>query len=1198
MAVLVALLLAFLAYLALLFLVAYRVETHRGWLAKLPAHPGIYALSLTVFFTGWGYFSSGSSTLDVGLPFTATYVGASLTLLFGWPILRRAIRIAKIHRVTTLPGLLSVRFGHSFWLTSLVAMLLLVGTLPYLALQISALGFALKTIVADPALLDPREEQGVVLLLTFVLALFAIAFGVRRADPTQGNPGIVVSLAIDGIVKLFALLAVAFFVYANQPQLFAMLSHPDAWPHLLLGSTPQNSYANWLGFLLLSMVAMPLLPHMYHLLVVESSDAQQVVDVRGVLPAYSWLAHLLTLLIALAGVAIGLRGPENQIAILVIPLLADQPLLLLIAYLGGIAASAGMAIAVFVALTNLITADLVLPLLSRMTTRLGPLLIPLRWLILLGVAGLAFVVWDFTDVTFLSQFGLISFVAAAQLAPAFFLGLCWARLQRGAVLWGIAAGALAWLYTSFLPSFAEASPLIARWVAQGPFGWAFLRPHSLFGLQGLDPAVHAVYWSTLLNLTAIAVYTLIRPAAKEEIAHVEALFQGKPSLSALYHRFIRMLSFPELEAVLVKYLGEEQAREHMERIRLDLEGLDLPPESKLLMARNALQRALSGPLGASVAADIVRREFPVSDKVVPDAFEAYQKLELMLRTSREDLASRLRELSLINAISERLVAARDRRQVMEAAIGQLWEGLHFERVGAVIVERDESALCYLRGFQHFEEGPFAVTEDSAMAEALRHRQLRVLSAGQSDDPILVGEGAKTLIYVPLVFENENLGVLICGMVTTALVVSPSLRSVLRSVANTLAISLSDARHREEEERLRRQLATALANLGDAVVVFDSQRRIILTNPAFQRLGLFAASEDPRGRDLITLILSLGVRDLSGQPLTRERLPACLALAGETAHLTVRLDKGDGTERILSITSVPVKDAQGRVVQAVSVYRDITELYHLKEDLERRVQERTDELAQERDLLKAANDKLGQALEELRNLDRLKGTFVNAISHDLRIPLTGIAGYAEFLEDEIGGPLAPQQREFAREIQRAVARMARLLNDLLDFARVEAGKFTIEPSEIELEGLLRDTAASFRPTAEKKGLRLVLDLAEGLPRVWADPGRVTQIVSNLLSNAVKFTPEGGEVRLKAYPEDAVVATEVTDTGQGIPPEAMPHLFERFFQTEAGVRAGGTGLGLPIAKGLVEAQGGTMTVESVEGVGSTFRFTLPKAVPGEP
>lgn len=1184
----------FVAYLSFLVLVAYRVERQTGWLATLPSKRWVYALSLTVFFTGWSYFSAGSSLLDLGMPFVAIQIGASLTLLFGWPILKRAVRIAKLHRVTTLPGLLSVRFGASRMLTGLVAVLLVVGTLPYIALQIGALGFALENVVTSPSVLELQEGRGVVLTLTLLLALFAIAFGVRRADPTHRNAGMTVTLAIDGLVKLAAVIAVSCFALWKQPELFAMLSAPDIWPHLLLESTPRNSYATWLGYLLISMGAVAVLPHMYHLIVVESADENQVADVRGALPLYGWLTYLMVILIAIAGLARGLEGPQNQASILLIPMAANQPILELLAYLGGVAAAAGITIAAFVALTNLITADLVLPVLSRLTTRLGPALLPLRWLILLAVAGMSFGVWLLTDVTFLSQFGLVSFIAAAQLAPALFLGMTWAKLSRGAVLWGLVLAVPTWLYTALLPSFAGKFTVLARWVADGPFGWNLLRPYSLFGLTGMDPYVHSFFWSMALNLMAIVLVSLFKPSTRAEVEQAEALLQGKPTYPLLYHRFLKTLSYPEMEAVLVKYLGEEQAQEQMERIRVDLSRMDVPQESKLLAARNAIQRALSGPLGPSVACDIVQREFPVSESAVPDAMEAYQKLELMLETSREDLASRLRELSLLNALSERLVVARDQHHVLETGTGLLWDMLHFERVGALMVEQGQSRLCCLKGFQHLTEGPFSVPEDSSLADALRRRQIYVVTEGRSQDPILSLEGARTLFYVPIVSEQSSVGVLICGMTSSPLALSPSLRNVLQSIANELAISLSEARHREKEELLRQQLETTLANLADGVIVFDPQRKIRLVNPAFRRLAFVPAAEDLQGADLLTIFQWLDPKDLSGQRLALEKLPSIQALGGKTAHLTARVGGHEEGERILSITSVPVLDAADRVVQVVSVYRDITELYHLTEDLERRVQDRTDELAQERDRLMLSNQKLEKALEDLRNLDQLKGTFVNAISHDLRIPLTGITGYAEFLEDEIGGPLTEQQQVYAREIQLAAARMTRLLNDLLDYARIEAGKLTVELRTIELTELLRGAVATFLPAAEKKGLRLVLDLQPAIPAVWADADRVLQIVSNLLSNAIKFTPAGGEVRVRALSEDAVVAIEVSDTGPGIPPEVLPHLFERFFQTEAGIKAGGTGLGLSVSKSLVEAQGGTMSVESKPGEKTTFRFTLPKAV----
>jgi two-component system phosphate regulon sensor histidine kinase PhoR len=265
---------------------------------------------------------------------------------------------------------------------------------------------------------------------------------------------------------------------------------------------------------------------------------------------------------------------------------------------------------------------------------------------------------------------------------------------------------------------------------------------------------------------------------------------------------------------------------------------------------------------------------------------------------------------------------------------------------------------------------------------------------------------------------------------------------------------------------------------------------------------------------------------------------------------------------------------------------IQELTRLKGDLEDRVEARTHDLALERDRLEAAVD-------ELRKLEQLKAAFVNAISHDLRIPLTGIMGYAEFLEEGLSGPLSDAQLEHVTHILDAARRMTRLLNELLDYARLEAGGFSIEARPMDFRGALEQAAATFYPAFERKRIRYAAELPEALPEVQADPERVVQVLSNLLSNAAKFTPEGGAVTVRAALEGAVLRVEVADTGVGIPSEDLPHLFERFYQTSAGKQAGGTGLGLNISKTLIEAQGGSMSATSVSGRGSVFWFTLPLA-----
>ncbi|MNS50360.1 Alkaline phosphatase synthesis sensor protein PhoR [compost metagenome] len=232
------------------------------------------------------------------------------------------------------------------------------------------------------------------------------------------------------------------------------------------------------------------------------------------------------------------------------------------------------------------------------------------------------------------------------------------------------------------------------------------------------------------------------------------------------------------------------------------------------------------------------------------------------------------------------------------------------------------------------------------------------------------------------------------------------------------------------------------------------------------------------------------------------------------------------------------------------------------------------------------------LEQAKELDRLKNGFVNAVSHELRTPLTSILGYAEFLEDNVGGELSETQGEFVRQIQDSAGRLSRLVDDLLDFARIDAGTFQLKRETLDLAPKIREIVASFRPQAAAAQQTLSLALPEAPLTLHADANRIGQVLANLLSNALKFTPPEGRITVRATPTDDGLRVEVEDSGEGIRPEDRPRLFQRFSQLETGMRKGGTGLGLSISKALVEAHGGQIGVSAAEPHGARFWFTLPR------
>jgi signal transduction histidine kinase len=260
-----------------------------------------------------------------------------------------------------------------------------------------------------------------------------------------------------------------------------------------------------------------------------------------------------------------------------------------------------------------------------------------------------------------------------------------------------------------------------------------------------------------------------------------------------------------------------------------------------------------------------------------------------------------------------------------------------------------------------------------------------------------------------------------------------------------------------------------------------------------------------------------------------------------------------------------------------------------------------QMAHLEEIIAERTDNLLSANKELVRLDRLKASFFSVINHEMRSPLTAIIGYTALLLSD--APLASMQPEMLRKVLDNGQRLLDLVNNLLDISRLEDGKLQIQPQVVDLGDLADQAVAVVKPMAEDKRISITLNVPSALPSVYGDPRRVDQILINLLSNAVKYTPDTGSVTLSAQKDGAgdMVRISVADTGTGIPAELLPHIFDRFVRAERAERSHttGTGLGLTIAKGLVEAHGGKIWVESEEGNGSTFTFTLQTAteIPSE-
>jgi two-component system sensor histidine kinase TorS len=281
------------------------------------------------------------------------------------------------------------------------------------------------------------------------------------------------------------------------------------------------------------------------------------------------------------------------------------------------------------------------------------------------------------------------------------------------------------------------------------------------------------------------------------------------------------------------------------------------------------------------------------------------------------------------------------------------------------------------------------------------------------------------------------------------------------------------------------------------------------------------------------------------------------------------------------------DRMADVIQAQT-----RERIRYSKSLEKEVAKRTGELAEKALELESKNQALARANEELLSLDAMKDEFVSVASHELRTPLMAMQGALSLLAESVAKQETGEAQEFIALCHRNTNRLIALVEELLDLGSLDSGRVRMRPRTMRLTEVVADVVQSLRVMAQERALELTADVPADLV-AWADADRTAQVLTNLVSNGLKFTREGG-VRITAREAEEFVEICVADTGVGIPAEVQPILFDRFVQVRdpATRKAGGVGLGLAIAKMLVERQGGEISVESTRGRGSTFRFTLPR------
>ena len=659
------------AYVGLLFVIAYvsdrRARSNNGAFLRSPV---VYTLAISVYCTSWTFYGSVGSAARNGLEYLAIYLGPTLVFIGWWFVLRRLVRISHSQRITSVADLLSSRFGKSSRLAVLVTVIAVIGIAPYIALQLKAVTSSIQAIAGAREVgqgsLAGIDDVGLALGVAAGMALFTILFGTRNVDAKEQHHGVVAAIAFEAVVKLAALLAVGFFVVYAGGGFEAIFSRAEAAGIDIYSSG--NFGDRWLALTVLSIAAILCLPRQFQITIVENSDENHLRTAGWAFPAYLLLMSLFTLPIALYGLTAMPAGANPDMFVLTLPLAAGQEGLALFAFIGGFSSATSMIIVEAIALSIMVSNHIVMPIMLRITQGRGVgdgqgvsrLLLNSRRFSIGLILFLGFFYFYLTrDSDALAPIGLISFAGVAQFLPAIIAALFWKDASLKAATSAVAVGFVVWAWSSFLPSFESSSPIVAQLMAEGPWGLSWLRPEALFGLIGMDPLVHAVFWSLFLNTATLVMVSLF--TTQSALERIQAtLFTDLFRPGAGGRQFIRSSAASnDLFFVAHRVLGAERARALFDSAAEEA-GVMRPMLEPTPQFIDRLERELAGSIGAASAhvmlSKVVSGDAVSLEEVLQMADETQQVIEYsqdLERTSAElrltarkleDANTQLREL--------------------------------------------------------------------------------------------------------------------------------------------------------------------------------------------------------------------------------------------------------------------------------------------------------------------------------------------------------------------------------------------------------------------------------------------------------------------------------------------------------------------------------------------------------------------------
>lgn len=652
--------LAAIAYLLFLFVVASYGDRQLAARARNQkfgsSRSAIYALSLAIYCTSWTFFGSVGLASKSGLDFLAIYLGPVLMITLGYPLFSHIVTVAKRERITSIADFIASRYGKSASVGAFAAVIAVLGTVPYIALQLKAISTTVDTMIAraEPSVLGPGGAPvDTSFFVSVLLALFAILFGTRNTDATEHHDGLMLAVATESIVKLVAFLAVGlyatFYLFGGVGDLIAQAQESQFVSNTFFGGIHPSRF---LIYTLLSFGAFVLLPRQFHVGVVENHSTHELRTARWMFPLYLVLINLFVIPVAIAGMLTFGSSVDADTYVLALPLENETWSISFLVFVGGLSAATAMVIVACVALAIMISNNLVLPLFLRLEGRdrgtgiglrtdMSDHLLTIRRTAIFVILGLAYAYFQAVgNSAALASIGLLSFAALAQFAPAFFIGLFWRRPTSLGALWGMGVGFCTWFYTLFLPTIIGGE---ATLLTQGPFGISWLRPQALFGMEA-EPLNHGVIFSLLANSLALVLVSYVRkPLTIERMQAGIFSMRGKMA-QTLPEREGRAVTVAELKHSVGSYLGRERAKRAFDsyfgHLGEEISNRELADDDLIAHAEQLLASAVGAASSRLVMSLLLQKHDPSEEstiRLLGDASEALQYNRDLLQTALDQV---------------------------------------------------------------------------------------------------------------------------------------------------------------------------------------------------------------------------------------------------------------------------------------------------------------------------------------------------------------------------------------------------------------------------------------------------------------------------------------------------------------------------------------------------------------------------------